>query len=240
MDLHERYQNVRERIRTACIKNGRQANEVCLVAVSKFHPPEAIAEIARLGQTDFGENYMQEALQKKTLFESDAGMARLNWHMIGHVQSKKANQAAGNFLLIHSLDSKKLADGLQKRLEAISGVQKILIEVNIGEEPQKNGVLPCDLTALALHILQYCPRLVLKGLMCLPPIFDAPEKARPFFASMRRLRNSLERETDLHLTELSMGMSGDFEAAISEGATIVRVGTDIFGPRPRKPQAVLQ
>ena len=131
----------------------------------------------------------------------------------------------------HSLQ--ELADALERHTPA-SGVQPVLLEINVGDEPQKAGVPVDEAAALAVHVVERCPHLSLEGLMCLPPVFDAGEAARPWFARLRRLRDSLRAECGLPLPHLSMGMSGDFEAAIAEGATIVRIGTDIFGPRPPK------
>lgn len=228
MDLSDktRYEAVLERLEKACAQSGRKRNDVCLVAVSKFHPVEKIAAIAALGQKDFGENYLQEAREKM------AYLPYLRWHFTGSVQSRKATKIVGEFELVHTLDSIKLADALDRANCRQKIRQKALIEVNIAGEPQKAGVLPKDLAALFEHSLKRCPHLQIEGLMCLPPVFDAGERARPYFASLRELRDNLETAFGLKLPELSMGMSGDFEWAIMEGATIVRVGTDIFGPRP--------
>ena len=154
--------------------------------------------------------------------------------MIGHVQSRKAAQVAGAFALVHTLDSVKLADALEKRAAALDVVQPVLCEINVGEEPQKAGIMADALPGLAEHVLAHCPHLELQGLMCLPPVFDAGEAARPYFARLYRLREDLRARTGLPLPHLSMGMSGDFAAAVAEGATLVRIGTDIFGPRPPK------
>ena len=152
--------------------------------------------------------------------------------MIGHVQSRKAAQVAGAFALIHTLDSRKLADGLERRLAVLEARQPVLMEVNVAAEPQKSGIMAEDLPVLADYIVENCPHLELRGLMCLPPVFDAGEAARPHFARLRVLCEELRARLGLPLPELSMGMSGDFEAAVAEGATLVRIGTDIFGPRP--------
>ena len=229
--LLQRYAHVLERLENACRMAGRRRDEVRLVAISKFHPADAIAELARAGQTDFGENYVQEALQKREDV-SRACAVPLSWHMTGHVQSRKAAQVAGAFALIHSLDSRRLADALERRLAVSGQRQAVLVEVNVGAEAQKSGVMAGELPALAEHVRECCPHLELRGLMCLPPVFDAGEAARPYFALLRRLRDELQSRLGLPLPELSMGMSGDFEAAIAEGASMVRIGTDIFGPRP--------
>ncbi|MSS27182.1 YggS family pyridoxal phosphate-dependent enzyme [Desulfovibrio sp. PG-178-WT-4] len=232
--LRERYARVLERLDAACAAAGRKREDVTLIAVSKLHPAVDVAEVARAGQLDFGENYVQEALQKREDLAGESACRNLRWHMIGHVQSRKAAQVAGAFALIHTLDSHKLADGLERRLAVLEARQPVLMEVNVAAEPQKSGLMAEDLPSLADHILEKCPHLELRGLMCLPPVFDAGEAARPHFARLSALREELRDRLGLPLPELSMGMSGDFAAAVAEGATMVRIGTDIFGPRPPK------
>lgn len=232
--LRERYARVLERLDAACATAGRKREDVTLIAVSKLHPAVDVAEVARAGHLDFGENYVQEALQKREDLAGESACRNLRWHMIGHVQSRKAAQVAGAFALIHTLDSLKLADGLERRLAVLEARQPVLMEVNVAAEPQKSGLMAEDLPALADHILEKCPHLELRGLMCLPPVFDAGEAARPHFAHLSALREELRGRLGLPLPELSMGMSGDFAAAVAEGATMVRIGTDIFGPRPPK------
>ncbi|MBD5417658.1 MAG: YggS family pyridoxal phosphate-dependent enzyme [Desulfovibrio sp.] len=236
-DLAGRLFKVRESLARACRDNGRRPEDVLLVAVSKFHPASDIAAVAAAGQRDFGENYVQEALEKRAELADDPAAARIRWHMIGHVQSRKAAQVAGAFVLIHTLDSVKLADALERRLAVTGQLQPVLMEINIGAEPQKAGVMPEAAEALGAHVLAACPHLELRGLMCLPPVFDAGEAARPYFARLRRLGEDLRSQLGVAMPELSMGMSGDFAAAVAEGATIVRIGTDIFGPRPPKAPA---
>lgn len=236
-ELGGRLADVRRRLAEACRANGRRPEDVLLVAVSKFQPASAVAAVAADGQRDFGENYVQEALEKRAELAADPVAAGLRWHMIGHVQSRKAAQVAGAFALIHTLDSVKLADALERRLAVTGALQPVLMEINIGEEPQKAGVLAKDAAALGEHVLAACPHLELRGLMCLPPVFDAGEAARPNFARLRRLGEDLRSGLGVAMPELSMGMSGDFAAAVAEGATIVRIGTDIFGPRPAKAAA---
>ena len=233
-ELAARLTGVRERLAEACTANGRRPEDVLLVAVSKFQPASAVAAVAADGQRDFGENYVQEALEKRAGLAADPVAADLRWHMIGHVQSRKAAQVAGAFVLIHTLDSVKLADALERRLAVTGRLQPVLMEINIGAEPQKAGVMPEAAQALGEHVLWACPHLALRGLMCLPPVFDAGEAARPYFARLRRLGEDLRSKLGIAMPELSMGMSGDFAAAVAEGATIVRIGTDIFGPRPAK------
>ncbi len=233
-ELAARLGRVRERLGQACAACGRRPEDVLLVAVSKFHPAADVAAVAGAGQVDFGENYVQEALEKRAELAREPFAGRIRWHMIGHVQSRKAAQVAGAFALIHTLDSVKLADALERRLAESGALQPVLMEINIGEEPQKAGVMIGDAAALAEHVLARCPHLELRGLMCLPPVFDAGDAARPYFARLRRLGEDLRSRLGIGLPELSMGMSGDFPAAVAEGATIVRIGTDIFGPRPVK------
>ena len=230
--LRERYARVLERLDAACAAAGRGRDDVVLIAVSKLHPAADVAAVARAGQLDFGENYVQEALQKREELAGEPACRNVRWHMIGHVQSRKAAQVAGAFALIHTLDSRKLADGLERRLAVLEARQPVLMEVNVAAEPQKSGIMAEDLPALADYIVESCPHLELRGLMCLPPVFDAGEAARPHFARLRVLCEELRARLGLPLPELSMGMSGDVEAAVAEGATLVRIGTDIFGPRP--------
>ena len=233
-DLAGRLFKVREGLARACGANGRRPEDVLLVAVSKFHPAADIAAVAAAGQKDFGENYVQEALEKRAELADDPAAAHIRWHMIGHVQSRKAAQVAGAFVLIHTLDSVRLADALERRLAVTGALQPVLMEINIGAEPQKAGVMPEEAEALGAHVLAACPHLEVRGLMCLPPVFDAGDAARPYFARLRRLGEDLRSNLGIAMPELSMGMSGDFAAAVAEGATIVRIGTDIFGPRPPK------
>lgn len=233
-ELGARLSRVRERLKEACAANGRKPEDVLLLAVSKFQPASAISALMSFGQTDFGENYVQEALAKRAELDAGHAPARISWHMTGHLQSRKASQVAGLFALIHTLDSVRLADALERRLAESRALQPVLMEINIGEEPQKAGVMAKDASALAEHVLAACPHLELRGLMCLPPVFDAGDAARPYFARLRRLGEDLRSRLGISMPELSMGMSGDFPAAVAEGATIVRIGTDIFGPRPPK------
>ncbi|BAV92344.1 YggS family pyridoxal phosphate-dependent enzyme [Candidatus Desulfovibrio trichonymphae] len=233
-DLLGRYERVLERLDAACAAAGRRREEVTLVAVSKLHPASAVVILAAAGQRDFGENYMQEALQKRedmaTLADS-AATENIRWHFTGHLQSRKTASAAGVFVLLHTLDSCRLACALENRLASCGERQAVLVQVNLAAEPQKSGVMTENLPALVDYIMEYCPHLELRGLMCLPPVFDAGEAARPYFARLYALREDLRARLSLPLPDLSMGMSGDFAAAVAEGASLVRIGTDIFGPR---------
>lgn len=232
-ELHERWLSVKERLDTAIATAGRKASDVTLVAVSKLHDAADIAALAALGQVDFGENYVQEACGKQQELALDPACQQVRWHFIGHVQSRKAAQVGGAFALVHTVDSAKLAQALEKHCAAANARQAVLIQVNIGAEEQKSGVMAAGLPALAEQVLA-CPHLDLQGLMCLPPVFDNGALARPYFAQLRALRDDLSVRLALPLPHLSMGMSGDFAEAVLEGATLVRIGTDIFGARPPK------
>ncbi|MDY0274818.1 MAG: YggS family pyridoxal phosphate-dependent enzyme [Desulfomicrobium sp.] len=223
--LVKRWQDVQERIRLAALKAGRLEDSVRLVAVSKRHPVEAIATLYEHGQYLFGENYVQEAQKKMELLPSD-----IQWHFLGHLQTNKVKQVVGIFDLIHGVDSLKLARSLQGRAEELDCTQNVLVQVNLGSETQKNGVLEEDLPQLAEY-LAASSRLCWQGLMLMPPFLGDVDKVRPFFVRLRELAHKLSQEFGMSLKELSMGMTDDFEAAIEEGATIVRVGTRIFGKR---------
>ena len=235
MTLEERWRRVMEGKAEAERGAGREVGSVRLLAVSKFHPASSIAELFRLGQMDFGENYMQEARAK----QAELADLAIRWHAIGPVQTNKAKEVAGNFSLLHTLGSEALARAVLRRLPA-GAVQDALIQVNIGEEPQKSGVAPSDIFNFVETLLEggltaeNGAQLRLRGLMCLPPNCGEGELARPYFVRLRELRDGLETRFGLELPELSMGMSGDYRQAIEEGATIIRVGTDIFGERPKK------
>lgn len=221
----ERLARVHGRIEKACAACGRDPASVTLVAVSKLHDVAAVAAMAACGQKIFGESYIQEALPK-----IDAAPPGLTWHFIGHLQRNKARFAVGRFALIHSLDNMELAQVLQKRNRDAGLTQAVCLQVNVAGETQKSGISPDELPELA-ETVAAMPELRLEGLMVIPPVFDDPEGARPAFAQLRQLRDALAQRLDMALPVLSMGMSGDLEAAIQEGATHVRVGTDLFGPR---------
>ncbi|QLA14707.1 YggS family pyridoxal phosphate-dependent enzyme [Desulfolutivibrio sulfoxidireducens] len=222
----ERLFRVMERIGRACARAGRDPSGVTLVAVSKFQPPAAVSAMYARGQRLFGESYIQEALPKmEAVTEPD-----IEWHFIGRLQKNKAKFAVGRFALIHTVDSLELARTLQNRALAAQVVQPVLIQVNIDAEPQKAGVSETDAPALA-EAMAGMDRLALGGLMVLPKALDDPEAARPAFSRLRALRDALVARLGRPLPILSMGMSGDLEAAVEEGATHVRVGTDLFGQR---------
>lgn len=225
MEAAERLAWVRRRIEGACRACGRDPSEVTLVAVSKKKDVAAVAALAACGQRIFGESYIQEALPK-----IEAAPAGLEWHFIGHLQRNKAKQAAGRFALIHSVDDLELAQILHKKTRDLGSTQAVCLQVNVAGESQKSGISPEALPALA-EAVAAMPELSLRGLMVIPPVFDDPDGARPVFAGLRELRDRLAARLGLPLPVLSMGMSGDLEAAVLEGATHVRVGTDLFGPR---------
>ena len=218
---------VRRGLADAAARSGRDPSTIRLVAVSKRHPAGDVRRLFGLGQADFGESYIQEALDKQEALED----LNIRWHLIGGLQTNKAKFVPGRFCLLHSLDSSKLAQVLHKKALAVGTVQSVLLQVNLGGEAQKSGVDQAGLPALAEEVAGLAG-LRLEGLMTLPPWADDPESLRPLFARLRNLRDGLEKKLGFPLPELSMGMSHDFGAAVAEGATMVRVGTSIFGQRP--------
>ena len=215
---------VLERMEKAALRAGRRPEEVRLVGATKGVDVERIAEAVEGGLEIVGENYVQEALRKHQVLGN-----RVRWHMIGHLQRNKARHAVGLFEMIHSVDSLKLAQELQKRAAKQGKAIEVLLQVNLSGEETKSGVTPEGVQELAEAISEM-PNLRLKGLMTMPPYFEDPEGARPYFQALRRIRDELQQR-GLPVVELSMGMSADFEVAIEEGATLVRVGTAIFGQR---------
>jgi pyridoxal phosphate enzyme (YggS family) len=222
---------VRERITSAAERSGRDPGEITLVAVSKTHPPEAVRAAMKNGVTAFGENKVQEAESKIEEIGTDSA----EWHLIGHLQKNKARKAVQLFDVIHSVDSPELAQRLDRICEEEGRAElRVLIQVDLAGEATKEGVPERELQML-VECLKRCSRLKLIGLMVLPPFFDDPEATRPFFKRLRAHRDRLAHEGAFgpRTGELSMGMSHDFEVAIEEGATIVRVGTAIFGERDK-------
>jgi len=227
--LAERMARVKEEVAEAARGCGRNPEDVTIVAVSKIHPAASIRALHASGQLDFGENYVQEAQAKQeTLADLE-----LRWHFIGGLQSNKAKFVAGKFALVHSVDSLKLAKMLHKKASERGKVQDILVQVNIAEEEQKSGIHENNLFEMMDEVIGL-DALRIVGLMTMPPFFDEPERARPVFARLRELRDKLEPKLNMKLPHLSMGMTGDFVPAVEEGATLVRIGTKIFGPRPYK------
>lgn len=219
--VSERLDKLTQKIEKACKASGRKLSEVKLVAVTKTLPISKIEDGIQAGLSVFGENYIQEARKKISLIDAD-----VSWHFIGRLQSNKAKYAAPLFDLIHSVDSLKLAGELNRRAAAIPRTVSILIQANLSGETTKAG-LNADGVKELIDEVQAFDHIELKGLMTMPPAFGDPEGARQYFAALRKLKDDIGEP----LKELSMGMSGDFEVAIEEGATIIRIGTDIFGPR---------
>jgi pyridoxal phosphate enzyme (YggS family) len=219
------YGRVQRRIEDACARAGRSPAEVRLVAVSKTFGADRLRDLMACGHRVFGENRMQEALAKVTAVGPGA-----TWHFVGHLQRNKARHAIGVFELIHSVDGIDIARELDRRAAARGLAQPILLEVNLAEEPTKSGLLERDLAA-TLDAIAGLKSLALRGLMAVPPAAGEPEQSRRWFARLRALRDQSEQRVGLRLPDLSMGMSGDFEVAIEEGATLVRVGQALFGAR---------
>ena len=220
---------IQQRIQAACARAGRDPQSVQLLAVSKTCPAEVIAEAVNCGQVLFGENKIQEA---KAKIPSCPGKAR--WHFIGHLQSNKARDAVELFEMIQGVDSLSLAQEISKRCEQASKQMPILLEANMAGESSKFGYKPEQLLA-DLEALNRLPRMTVQGLMTIPPFAVDAEKSRPHFQQLRELKSRCEEILGAPLPHLSMGMSGDFEIAIEEGATIVRIGTALFGPRKARP-----
>jgi pyridoxal phosphate enzyme (YggS family) len=229
--LQARFADVRARVAAAALRSHRSPDQVTLVAISKTHPAETLREGLRAGITDFGENRVQEAEGKI----GEVGRTAARWHLVGHLQTNKAGRAVKLFDCIHSLDSVDLAERLDRLcVAAVREALPVLIQIDLGGEKTKTGIEPRELPELLAGVKK-CPRIPLIGLMTLPPYFENPDCARPYFKTLRDLRDELQ--TDGHFGqrhgELSMGMSHDFEIAIEEGATMVRVGTAIFGERDK-------
>ena len=227
-DIRQNLLAIQAQVRETALGCGRNPDEVRLIGVSKKKSVELVTAAIEAGATDLGENYIQEATAKI----DDIGRDRACWHFIGHLQSNKARFAVPYFDLIHTVDKVKLAKEINKQAAKYGKRQQILLQVNIGEEDTKSGATVGDAVALALDVTEF-PNLELKGLMCMPPFFDDPEDARPYFRHLVKIRDEIVRAgvPAENMAELSMGMSNDFKVAIEEGATLVRVGTAIFGSR---------
>ena len=226
-NLHD----IRQKITGTAIQCGRDPATIKLVAVSKNFPVSDIQEAIRAGQFLFGENYIQEAAQKKTDIGDTA-----SFHFIGHLQTNKAKLAAQIFEMIETIDRYKLAAALDKELKHLGKTLDVLVQVNIGQEPQKSGVLPQDTEELLKKLL-LLSNLKVRGLMTIPPYSDNPEHTRPHFRALRRLAEKMQGKnyfSDSTCVELSMGMSSDYIIAIEEGATLIRIGTALFGNRLKK------
>ena len=226
--MKSRIEQVKKRIKDTAEACKRPMASIRLVAVSKTMPAEVVRDAIGTGISDLGENYIQEAKEKINALAAYP----VTWHFIGHLQSNKAKYAVRLFDLIHSVDSLKLAQELNKYAQKNDKIQAILIQVNVAKEVSKSGVYIEDTVQLLKEVCRL-ENIAVKGLMTMPPYFNAPEKVRPFFTALRELRDQIKMEAipNISMDELSMGMTGDFEAAIEEGATIVRIGTAIFGDR---------
>ena len=226
--ITDRLKKIEERIKLAAEACGRRPEEIRLVAVSKTMPKEKLVEAVEAGVETLGENYVQEAREKF----NDLYTMPVSWHFIGHLQRNKAKYVVKIFDLIHSVDSLKLAREINKQAQKINKIQDILIQVNISEESTKSGAR-AEQTLEIIREISRLENVAIKGLMTMPPFFNAPERVRPFFKALRELRDRIKKKNmpNVSMDELSMGMTGDFEVAIQEGATLVRIGTAIFGKR---------
>ena len=227
-DIETNLKRVQNRIKEAALSCGRDPKSIKLVAAIKTVPVDLIRAASKAGVTIVGENYVQEAQEKIEAL----GEQNLSWHFIGHLQSNKAKFAVKLFDLIHSVDTIKLAREIDRRANALGKVQPVLIQVNISGEETKSGV-DADQTFELVHEMSPLENIAVRGLMTMPPYFNAPDKVRPYFRALRSLQDLIRKQAipNIDMTELSMGMTGDFEAAIEEGATLVRIGTAIFGER---------
>lgn len=229
MSIKENYQKILNRVEEAAKRSGRNPDEITLMAVTKTHPANELNEVIDAGATDIGENRVQELLEK---YDS---VKPVRWHLIGHLQTNKVKNIIDKVVMIHSVDSMHLAEEIDKRAKFKDIKMDILIEINSAMEETKSGISADNLKKLVDEIVSGCSNLRICGIMCIPPIASEPEDARPYFRDAKKLFD--EMKTWSHPLEkfsptvLSMGMSGDFEVAIEEGATIVRVGSSIFGPR---------
>ncbi|MGC8937390.1 MAG: YggS family pyridoxal phosphate-dependent enzyme [Thermodesulfovibrio sp.] len=229
--LSERISSVFKKITYAALRAGRNPEEIKVVAVTKSQGIDKIKEAAQLGLRIFGENRVQEAKNKIEALKDFIAQWQINieWHMIGHLQSNKVKDALRLFEVIHSVDSEKLAVLINKEAEKIGKIQRVLIQVKLSEEESKFGIEP-ENTEKLVELCFRLPNIKVEGLMTIPPYFENPENARPYFRKLRQIKDSLFQK-GYALTELSMGMSNDFEVAIEEGATMVRIGTALFGQR---------
>ncbi|MCX8034240.1 MAG: YggS family pyridoxal phosphate-dependent enzyme [Thermodesulfovibrio sp.] len=225
--LSEIISSIFKKITYAALRVGRNPEEIKLIAVTKSQPVDKIIEAADLGLRIFGENRVQEAKEKIERIKE----FNIEWHMIGHLQTNKVREAIKLFTLIHSLDSERLAIAIDKEAEKLNKVQRVLIQVKLSHEESKYGVEETELERL-LQICNNLKNIKVEGLMTIPPYFEKPEDVRPYFRKLRQIRDFL-LERYPYLKELSMGMSHDFEVAIEEGATMVRIGTALLGQRTK-------
>ena len=223
----ENLKKVEEKIQQACERSGRSRSEVTLIAVSKTKPIEMMQEAMETGVNIFGENKVQEIVKKEVELPKD-----VEWHLIGHLQRNKVRQIAGKVKRIHSVDSIRLAEQIQKEYEKIGEIADILLEVNVAREESKYGLMPEKTEAVIREIANF-PNIKVHGLMTIAPFVEDPEKNRIHFKNLRKLLVDINAKNidNISMDELSMGMTGDYEVAIEEGATYIRVGTGIFGSR---------
>ena len=229
MTISDRFAEIIRRKNEAAVRSGRNPEDVTLLAVTKTHAADEINQAIAAGATDIGENRVQELLEKYEKVDP------VRWHLIGHLQTNKVKSVVGKVVMIHSVDSVRLAREIDKRSKAAGIVTDVLIEINSAMEESKSGINPKELNQIVKEICSECAYIRVRGLMCIPPIAADPEDARPYFkeaAALFEEMKSWDLPKDRFMPDvLSMGMSGDFEVAIEEGATIVRVGSSIFGPR---------
>ena len=220
--------DVESKVLAACNRAGRNRDDVEIIAVTKTHGAECVREAWQAGLSIVGENKVQEAMWKK-----QQSLSGPQWHLIGHLQSNKVRLALGLFDCIHSVDSIKLCDRIESVACETGARPRILLEVNVSGEKSKNGMAPSEVLSAVEHITQNCPHITVEGLMTMAPFAESPEASRPYFRELRRLRDDIEKNLGVGLPHLSMGMSGDYEIAIEEGATWIRLGTVLFGERPK-------
>ena len=226
VDIAFNLQRLRREINSVASACGRDPQEIRLVVVSKTFPAEAIEQACTAGQKLFGENRVQEADRKIPAVKAPG----LKWHLIGHLQANKARRAVQIFDVIESLDSQKIARRVNRVAQELGKKMPVLLQVNVSEEPQKDGVAPGNVPGM-VHLIDSMDNLKLLGLMTIPPYEEDAEQTRPYFREMVELLGELNRRRKIGLTELSMGMSHDYQIAIEEGATLLRIGTAIFGSR---------
>jgi pyridoxal phosphate enzyme (YggS family) len=226
--IPENLERVREQIAEASAKAGREVNEIELVAITKTHPAERIREAVEAGHMLFGESRLQEARAKIPELPS-----HLRWHFVGHLQKNKIRHALPLFELFHGVDDVDLARQMDRIAQEEGMHPRVLLEVNVAGEGSKFGFKTDKLPEQMEELLAF-PRLSIEGLMCIPPLAEEAEASRKYFVQLRKLRDSLEKEFNLKLPQLSMGMTQDYPVAVEEGATLVRVGTAIFGERPKR------
>ncbi len=225
--LKENYEKVEEEIEKACEKSGRKRSDVTLISISKTKPVEMLQEAYDLGARDFGENKVQELVEKYRVLPDD-----IKWHMIGHLQRNKVKDVIDKAALIHSVDSLRLAQTIEKEAEKKDLTVNILLEVNVAKEETKYGILPEDVEELTEEIAKL-PRIRIQGLMTIAPYVEDPEENRLIFRGLHKIAVDIAKKNidNVNMNVLSMGMTNDYQVAIEEGATMIRVGTGIFGAR---------